>query len=544
MPIVRRGISQKGQREGTLQQPPPGIERDLLQAELKESEAKFSALVEQSTDAVLITRDGVFQFANKAVEGIYGYTADEMMGMPFTKTLAPEYREAVLRNYEARIAGKDVPRVYESKILRKDGEVREAEISARLITYKGHRATTAVVRDITERKRAEERVLKRSREQAALYRVLMSTIQTLDLHKVLREIVVQVGAAVESAYTSIVVASEEGDLQIGSEHSRDLAPLRHKRWQRRTATEIMKSGGATIVDNVGSTGAALRAFERAGIQSYAGFPIMAKNATIGVLFVHSTRPNAFAGSADLLAAFSNQAAIAIDNARLYNAVTTERARVETLLEKVLTAQEDERRRLSLDIHDTVTQSIYGVLARLGAADKLVSMASLENAKLELSRARDVAEQTLSDLRRVAADLHPPALERLGLCQALRQQMKESWCCGGDVKCSLEVKGEPRRLLPGTEIGAYRIIQEALNNARKHSTATRLVVRLSYSPRRLSFEVQDNGRGFRFCRQMTRGAGSGHLGLMGMMERAELLGGSLTVKTRPGSGTLIRASIPA
>jgi PAS domain S-box-containing protein len=519
-------------------------QRDLFEVELRESEAQFSALVEQSTDAVLITRDGVFQFANKAVEEVYGYTANAMIGMPFLKTLAPECRDPVLRNYEDRIAGREVPRIYEAKILCKDGTVKEVEISARFILYKGRRATTAVVRDITDRKRAEEKILKRSREQAALHRVLMSTIQTLDLHKVLREIVVQVGTSVESAYTSIVVANEDGDLDIGSEYSIDLTPLHHKRWQRKTAALIVRSEKATIVDNIVIDGSTPRAFERTGIRSYAGFPIRTKNATIGVLFVHSTKEKAFAGSAELLSAFSNQAAIAIENARLYNAVIVERARVETLLGKVLTAQEDERRRLSLDIHDTVTQSIYGVLARIGAADKLVSMSSLDQAKIELSHARKVAEQTLSDLRRVATDLHPPALERLGLCQALRQHMKESSCSWGPMNCSLEVKGEPRRLLPGAEIGAYRIIQEALNNARKHSAAAKVVVRLRYGPRRLSLEVLDNGNGFQFSRRMMGRAGGGRLGLVGMIERAELLGGSLTVRTRAGSGTVIRASIPA
>ena len=480
---------------------------DLLAAELKESEAKFSALVEQSTDAVLITRDGVFEFANKAVEEVYGYTANEMIGMSFLVTLPPECREPVLRNYEARIAGKEVPRIYESKILRKDGTVRDAEISARFILYKGRRATTAVVRDITDRKRSEEKILKRSREQAALHRVLMSTIQTLDLHKVLREIVVQVGTAVESAYTSIVVANEDGHLEIGGEFSTGIPPLHHKRWQRKTADLIMMSQKGMIVDDIVIDGSAPRAFARTGIRSYAGVPIRTKTATIGVLFVHSTKADAFTGSADFLSAFSNQAAIAIDNARLYNAVLLERSRVETLLGKVITAQEDERRRLSLDIHDTVTQSIYGVLARIGAADKLLSMSSLDQAKVELGHARNDVEQTLADLRRVATDLHPPALERLGLCQALRQHIRESSDSWGTLKCSLEVKGEPRRLAPGTEIGAYRVIQEALNNARKHAGATKVVVRLRYRPRRISLEVIDNGTGFQFSRRAMNGPDS-------------------------------------
>ncbi len=519
-------------------------QRDRFAADLKESEAKFSALVEQSTDAVLITGDGVFQFANKAVKEVYGYTVDEMIGMPFLKTLAPECRDSVLRNYEARIAGREVSRIYEAKILCKDGTVKDVEVSARLILYKGQRATTAMVRDITDRKKAEEKILRRSREQAALHSVLMSTIQTLELQKVLREIVVQVGTAVESAYTSIVVSNEDGHLGIGSEYSSiDLPPLHNKRWQRKAADLILSSDKARIVDNIPINESAAPAFGRSGIKSYAGVPIRTKNAQIGVLFVHSTRAGAFARSAEFLAAFANQAAIAIENARLYNAVIIERSRVETLLGKILTAQEDERRRFSLDIHDTVVQSIYSVLARVGAADKLVSMSSLDQAKTELGHARKAAEQTLADLRRVAANLHPPALERLGLCQALRQHMKDSWCSQGDLKCSLEVKGEPRRLLPGAEIGAYRIIQEALNNARKHSAATKVVVRLHYRPRRLSIEVLDNGSGFQLSHRTMGQAGSNHLGLVGMIERAELLGGSLTVRTRPGSGTMIRASIP-
>jgi PAS domain S-box-containing protein len=514
-----------------------------VEEELRESEEKYSTLVEQSTDAVLITQDGVFQFVNSAVKDVYGYTVEEMTGMPFFGTLAPECRNLVTRRYEARMAGKKVPPHYEAKIRCKDGTIRDVEISSRLMRYKGRHATTAVVRDITDRKRAEEKSQQRSREIAALHRVLISITQTLDLNRVLREIVVQVGSTLELVYTRIALASEDGSIGTGSEHFAGIEPLPQNVLPDAVIERIIMTNRPMIVNNVNRVRNVNPLVKAAGIKSYAGIPIRTVDATIGALFVHSIRRCAFANSMELLTAFANQAAIAIQNARLYDAVKAERTRVEQLLEQVITAQEDERRRLSLDIHDTVTQSMYGMLARIGAANELLLRSAPEAARTELTHAKEAMEQTLTDLRRVAVDLHPPTLDRLGLAQALRQHIDHLARSSEDIAYSLKIEGRLRRLQSRVEIGAYRVAQEALSNVRRHSGATKVIVKLQFLPGRVILEVSDNGKGFDLAEAMSQSTKDGRMGLAGMRERAEILGGNFKVESSPGAGARVKLSIP-
>ena len=188
-------------------------------------------------------------------------------------------------------------------------------------------------------------------------------------------------------------------------------------------------------------------------------PLGAQERIIGVIEVLNKAGGEFSRhDLRLLESLAAEVAIAIENARLYETIRAERSRVEQLLGQVLTAQEDERRRLSLDLHDTVTQSMYGVLARIHAAERLLSMSVPDQAGVELTYAKEALEQTLSDLRRVAADLHPPVLDRAGLVDALSQYIEQFAEGSPHLSCSLELKGRKRQLPSRLEIGIYRIVQ--------------------------------------------------------------------------------------
>ncbi len=124
--------------------------------ELKESEAKYSSLVEQAQDGVVIIQDGVFKFVNSAVAEISGYTVNELIGTPFINVIAPESKGLVSKRHKARMAGKRVPSFYEAKLIGKDGTEKDLELTARIIQYQGKPAAMAIARDITERKREEK----------------------------------------------------------------------------------------------------------------------------------------------------------------------------------------------------------------------------------------------------------------------------------------------------------------------------------------------------------------------------------------------------
>ncbi len=397
--------------------------------------------------------------------------------------------------------------------------------------------------DVTERRRAEKKILQRNRILLALYNVLTSITQPLHVRGIMREIVIQVGIALGSAYTCAIMMKEDGSLEVCGEDFRGIPAMPVSPQLHEIARGIVANGDPMIAGNTEPAADIPPCLVAAGIRSYAGMPIKTKDATIGVMLVHSVYPSAFTDTMEVLAVFANQAAIAIENAQLYEGLGVERSHVEKLLAQVLTAQEDERRRLSLDLHDTITQSMYGVLAYIGVADALLSKSRPEEARADLAHAKEALEQTVVDLRRLAADLHPPVLERMGLAEALRQHIDKFSRSNGTIHCSFDTQGEWRRLAPAVEIAVYRIVQEALNNARRHAAASELAVRLRFLPQEIELEVTDNGKGFDFSKGIASKAVNRRLGIAGMMERAALLGGCLRVETSPGRGTRLVISIP-
>ena len=139
-------------------------ERKRMEEVLRESEAKYSALVENSRDGIVILQDGVMKFVNTASLEIVGYTPEELLGIDFLKVVTPEDREMVMKRYADRMAGKEVPSIYEIALIRKDGITVPVEVNATFINYEGRPADLVVIRDITERKRAEEE-LRRSNQE-------------------------------------------------------------------------------------------------------------------------------------------------------------------------------------------------------------------------------------------------------------------------------------------------------------------------------------------------------------------------------------------
>jgi two-component system sensor histidine kinase UhpB len=197
----------------------------------------------------------------------------------------------------------------------------------------------------------------------------------------------------------------------------------------------------------------------------------------------------------------------------------------------LRAQEEERARVARDLHDQVNQSLTGVLLRLEAA----RAAAPPELEAEINETSALAHQAMDELLAVARQLRPTALDDLGLEAAIAGQVEQLE--GGDVGIDLKSTGELSDLDPDTQLVIYRVAQEAIGNAIRHSGAGRIDVELERTPDEVTLEVRDDGTGFTFDE-----ARSG-LGLGGMKERAMLAGGGLVTESRPGSGTTIRLTVP-
>ncbi len=243
----------------------------------------------------------------------------------------------------------------------------------------------------------------------------------------------------------------------------------------------------------------------------------------------------------ILATVTNQAAVAFENAKALDSLEKEQRRVLLLLSRTVLAQEDERKRISMELHDSVAQWLVGASYRIQNVQKLLGEYADSETVRELSDIESTVDQSLKELRRVMAGLHPPALDELGLPHAVRQAAERLQSDG--ISCRVETKGEPVRLPMGIEIAAYRLVQEALINVQKHAEATRVVLRLSFRADDVSVEIRDNGKGFDYSAIVSSPVSDGHLGLFGMRERAGMLGGILKIESKPGAGTLVKLSFP-
>jgi len=196
----------------------------------------------------------------------------------------------------------------------------------------------------------------------------------------------------------------------------------------------------------------------------------------------------------------------------------------------LRAQEEERARVARDLHDEVNQSLTGLLLRLEA----VREAAPPALEPEIAETRALASQAMRELLSLARQLRPTALDDLGLEAAIAGQVEGLRRSG--LEAELRAEGDLSELDDDAQLVLYRVAQEALTNAARHGEAGRIDVTLRRAADRVELEVSDDGRGFAF-EQSERG-----LGIGGMRERALLVGGELTIESRPGQGTTVKLHI--
>ncbi len=318
------------------------------------------------------------------------------------------------------------------------------------------------------------------------------------------------------------------------------------------AGEVMTTGRPVVIGDYPTYTGALPDFVKAGVTSIVAVPIVSGDQSFGALgLVSLDKAKSFSDrDVAILAGIGHQAGIAIENARLYE-------NMRFYVRQITKAQEDERKRIARELHDDTAQALIDLSRRL---DNLAaSREQLSETVIgRLEEFQELIDSILRGVRRFSRDLRPSVLDDLGLLPAL-EWLTANLMEEDGIETELEVYGDRRRLPPEAELALFRIVQEALNNVRRHSHASRVVTVVEFGQgkagpelvlskaegqsRRVRITVDDNGQGFEVPGRTGDLATAGKLGLIGMHERARLLDGTLTVRSESGKGTTVTVDVP-
>ena len=223
-------------------------------------------------------------------------------------------------------------------------------------------------------------------------------------------------------------------------------------------------------------------------------------------------------------------------------VTREKKLAENLrlyAQQITRAQEDERKRIARELHDDSIQALI-ILSR--GIDELISIQSKRSKVIRpLEDVRAEVDKIISQVRRFTQDLRPPTLDYLGLIPAVRELISQ-FEHQSNIKTELKIIGEEKHFAPEAEMLVYRIVQEALNNVWRHSAAIMVSVSIDFGKDGTTIEIKDDGKGFVIGEDL-RFVEAGKIGLAGMQERADLLGGNLSIQSNVGRGTLVTLLVP-
>lgn len=260
-------------------------------------------------------------------------------------------------------------------------------------------------------------------------------------------------------------------------------------------------------------------------------PMISHNKLIGVLQVLHSAPGRHFGALEqqLLTTFANQAAMAIENARLYESLKEER-------DHLVVVEDEIRKRLARDLHDGPTQLLAAVVMSLGFTKELIKRAP-EHALAEIEQNTEVAERALKQLRTLLFDLRPVILETQGLIPALElytERLRET----DDLNIVLTVEGDIERLVRKAEVAVFAVIQEAINNAKKYANASRidLIIEADQAEDTLTVIIRDDGVGFDAKALMAQYDERGSLGMINMQERTEAINGIFKISSEVDNGT--------
>ena len=483
-----------------------------METKFELSEQNYQYLFENANDAMWVHDiEGNILDGNRAFEKLTGYSLKEWAGMNIKQFLTEEFLDVAREVRRRLLDGEAIEQPYEQRLLRKDGVVRIMKMATSPVIIDGEvRGFQHVARDVTEEKGAEEMLSKI---------IDGSPIPSFVINK--QHKVTHWNTAIES------LSGISGQEIVGTD----------EQW-RAFYTEKRPAMADLIVD--GASADEIEAYYRGkykkarlidgAYEAEDFFPDLGEHGK----WLHFTASPIRNKSGEIIGAIET-----------LQDVTEEKQLQENMryyVQLITKAQEEERKRIARELHDEVAPPLLLITQRLDTIT-LSTKPKLPGAfkeKLEDLRTRTV--EALDSLRGFAQDLRPRILDDLGLVAAL-EWMTEELAKNYQIKAGVEIEGTERTLPAEVQLLLFRIAQEALGNIRRHAQASMAVVKLKFGDNKIEMTVSDNGKGFELPTRVEDLASTGKLGIIGMYERARLLGGTLRVNSEGGKGTEVVTEIP-
>ena len=395
-----------------------------------------------------------------------------------------------------------------------------------------------LVRDVSESKRLQKEILKANRELLALNSIARALTQSLDLKATLQAVAGTMVDALE-AQVSWVQLSDDTDGVLAARASRGLSAKAVDELIEASSTGSSEQTATwasySVVPGTSTDG------RDQTLWQFAVTPLKSKGVVLGTAGIATSKRPVDQQRIQLLDAIGNQVAVAVERCKLYEEVQLARDLRGQLLHKIITTQEQERRRIARELHDETGQALTALrlcLERLA----LAPASSTEEIKARLAQPLSLCQQAEEEVDKLIFDLRPALLDDLGLVEAIDFYAQTRLKPAG-IGVSFKVTGKERRLLDEREVALFRIMQEGISNIVKHAHAKSVMIHLQFKTKQLVARIEDDGRGFEISQIVSPQNPKRGLGLLGMRERMSLVGGSLSIVSKPGFGTRLKAVVP-
>jgi len=554
-------------------------ERKRMEEALRESEEWFRAIFEGAAIGIaLVDMEGRPVVSNPALQEMLGYSGEELRNMVFTEFTHPDDAMADWELFKELIEGKRDYYQMDKRYYSKDGRLVWGRLTVSLIRRAGGKANLAIgmVEDITNYKHTEEILRDRTKQLQAIMDAIMTFLERRNWREVSALLLRSALSQTTSEYGFIGVVVEGPILRI----------LAHEGivWDNAVNREFYEQAMRTyrevgyleftnfknLFGKIITTGKSVLSNEpktdpRSGglppghppLRHFLGVPILRGTEVVGMIGV-ANRPGGYTGDEQAKIEILTQAASVLydsyrrqqreieletghkrleeERENLLNELSTKHDQLQTLSRRLVEVQELERHRIARELHDEIGQLLTGLKLKIESSKSL----PVDAAKNSLSEAETLVNELMEHVRELSLNLRPAMLDDMGLLPALMWHFKR-YTSQTNVHVEFKHTGlERRRFAAEVETAIYRIVQEALTNVARHASVSQVTVRLWVDHGTLNLQVEDQGVGFDHEAALAKGSTGG---VIGIRERAILLGGQLIIQSAPGAGTCLTVELP-